>query len=207
MADSTDQLLQTMTSSNGPRIEMQCPPGGRDGNVEVNLCELITLNVGGARFVTTKQTLERISNSRLSNLLKSDTNYNPVTQEWFFDRNPALFNFILDFYRSDELHIPHNFCGPSIKKELQFWKIEECDISPCCWNRYREFEEEKKIFEHIEQAFETPHMSRITFTSADIVNPSQWQIWRRRIWLFLEEPMSSRAAQVGCQISLDHSDC
>ncbi len=116
-----------------------------------DLGELLTINVGGARFVTARSTLERIPGTRLSNLQRTDRNFNPASQEWFFDRNPALFNFLLDYYRSNELHFPHNFCGPSIRKELLYWKIDETEISTCCWNRYREFEQEKKIFERIEQ--------------------------------------------------------
>ncbi len=198
MADSTDHLLQNM-SANGPRVDCGPPPSstGPMHTTDPNIDELVTLNVGGARFVTNRSTLDRVPNTRLSNLHKSDKNFNIVTQEWFFDRNPALFNFILDYYRSDELHLPHNFCGPSVKKELIYWHISESDISPCCWNRYREFEEEKKIFDRIDQAFESRNNEvMMTFTAGDISNPSFWQIWRRRIFLFLEEPMSSRPAQV-----------
>ena len=157
--------------------------------------ELVTINVGGARFVTFRSTLERIPGTRLSNLQRTDRNFNPATNEWFFDRNPALFNFLLDYYRSNELHFPHNFCGPSIRKELIYWKIDESEISTCCWNRYREFEQEKKIFERIEQAFESGSAYQ-KIIAEDIVNASQWHLWKRRIYLFLEEPMSSRAAQV-----------
>ena len=203
MTESAAHLLNT-TTPNGPRLDCrECaadttdatPPytPGRQGRFVAPIGELMTLNVGGARFVTTRHTLERVSGTRLSNLHRTDPNYNPTTGEWFFDRNPALFNYILDFYRTDELHFPHNYCGPSIKKELVYWTIDETDISSCCWNRYREFEEENRIFDQIEQAFE----SRVHVSPAEgSINPSNWQIWRQRLYLFLEEPMSSRPAQV-----------
>ena len=194
LTDSTDQLLLGL-SANGPQHHHHHHPI-YDSAVDASSMELMTINVGGARFVTTRLTLDRIPNTRLSNLQRSDRNYNHITQEWFFDRNPALFNFILDYYRSDELHLPHNFCGPSVKKELLYWKIDECDISPCCWNRYREFEEEKRIFDNIDQAFESRNAVKSMFTHTEIVAPSTWQTWRKRIFLFLEEPMSSRVAQV-----------
>ncbi len=152
--------------------------------------ELITINVGGARFVTSRGTLERIPGTRLSNLQRTDRNFNPATNEWFFDRNPALFNFLLDYYRSNELHFPHNFCGPSIRKELIYWKIDESEISTCCWNRYREFEQEKKIFERIEQAFDTGNAYE-NMMEDNVGNASQWHLWKRRIYLLLVEPMSS----------------
>ena len=86
---------------------------------DTSFCDdVIKLNVGGSVFMTTRSTLDHIPNTRLYHLQESDHNYNPVTGEWFFDRNPIVFNYILDFYRTEELHFPHNLCGPSIRKEL-----------------------------------------------------------------------------------------
>ena len=155
MADSEDTLLPPPNhhgdggvNLNGPRIEIIENKGSHDN---LNVCDydgpppsfspmarkdgLVRLDVGGKLFVTRRSTLERVPGTRLSTLSELDCNYNKETQEWFYDRNPELFNCILDFYRCDELHFPHNFCGPSIKKELLYWKIHEGDISPCCWNR------------------------------------------------------------------------
>ena len=78
-----------------------------------------------------------------------------------------------------------------------YWNIEECDISPCCWNRYREFEAEKKIFERIERAFESKTLNQYAADiAADVPALSKWNQWKKRIYLFLEEPMSSKAAKV-----------
>jgi len=35
-----------------------------------------------------------------------------------------------------ELHIPLNVCGNVIKKELEFWRIDENTIEKCCWDHY-----------------------------------------------------------------------
>ncbi|ELT96947.1 hypothetical protein CAPTEDRAFT_72490, partial [Capitella teleta] len=160
--------------------------------------EILRINVGGSMFMTSRSSLDRIPGTRLSNLTESDANYNPVTEEWFFDRNPMFFNNILDYFRSDDLHFPHNYCGPSIKKELQYWKIKEGEISPCCWNKYREYEEEQNIYKKIESAFESKTLNeyQAAFNSQGGANPTRWQTWRRRMCVFLEEPMSSKPAQV-----------
>ncbi len=157
--------------------------------------DLVKLNVGGTVFVTLRTTLAHIPNTRLSNLQERDPNYNKTTKEWFFDRNPTLFNCILDLYRTEQLHFPHGFCGPSIRKELLYWQIDETFISSCCWNRYREFEQEKKIFDRIERAFESKTLLAYTDSRFD-GNLSKWEKWKKRIYIFMEEPTSSRAASV-----------
>lgn len=197
--DSCDKLLGTMpnmVNSNGPqRIEMKSED-------RFDLNELVRLNVGGTLFITSRTSLERIPGTRLSNLSEDDRNYNPATHEWFFDRNPMFFNNILDYFRSDDLHFPHNYCGPSIKKELVYWKIQEGEISPCCWNKFREYEEEQKIYNKLDQAFESKTLNEYSaaFSNSGGNSPSHWQIWRRRICIFLEEPMSSKAAKVSFHI-------
>lgn len=144
MADSRDTLLPSIGNCsggnvlNGPKrfefIENNENLKSRCFTAEIE-DNLVRINVGGKLFITTRTTLEKIPDTRLSHLSDLDLNYNRDRKEWFFDRNPDLFNNILDFYRIEELHFPHNFCGPSIKKELLYWKIHEGDISPCCWNR------------------------------------------------------------------------
>ena len=160
--------------------------------------DLIRINVGGTVFVTQRSTLSRIPNTRLANLSESDPNYNKEDKEWFFDRNPALFNSFLDFYRTGELHFPHMYCGPSIKKELIFWQMDESDISPCCWNKYRLFEQERKIFDHLDQAFESRTLAQYTTDEpdADPPNLTKWERLKKTVYIFMEEPMSSKAAKV-----------
>lgn len=66
--------------------------------------ERIVLNVGGVRHETHAGTLQNIPNTRLSNLAEqhmfSDA---PKDHVYFFDRHPAVFNSIIDFYRTGML--------------------------------------------------------------------------------------------------------
>lgn len=64
----------------------------------------VVLNVGGVQHKTTWSTLERIQGTRLSKLAEmreNDESYNPEDNEYFFDRNPAAFHCILEYYRLD----------------------------------------------------------------------------------------------------------
>ena len=59
----------------------------------------IILNVGGIRFETYKATLKKIPATRLSRLTEALANYDPVLNEYFFDRHPGVFSQILNYYR------------------------------------------------------------------------------------------------------------
>ena len=69
----------------------------------------ITLEIGGTLFTTTKRSLSRFSGSRLSQLDENDESFDPSTGHYFFDRNPELFNWILDAYRYElDLFVFHS---------------------------------------------------------------------------------------------------
>jgi len=58
------------------------------------------LNCGGVRHETYKATLKKIPATRLSRLTEALGNYDPVLNEYFFDRHPGVFAQILNYYRS-----------------------------------------------------------------------------------------------------------
>jgi len=51
------------------------------------------------RFETYKTTLKKIPATRLSRLTEALANYDPVLNEYFFDRHPGVFAQILNYYR------------------------------------------------------------------------------------------------------------
>lgn len=64
--------------------------------------EKLVLNIGGVRHKTMWTTLEKIPGTRLSILAKlreHDESYDPVDDEYYFDRNPDTFLCILEYYR------------------------------------------------------------------------------------------------------------
>lgn len=89
----------------------------------------VTLNVGGIRFETYKTTLKKIPATRLSRLTENLANYDPVLNEFFFDRHPGVFAQILNYYRTGKLHYPTNVCGPLFEEELEFWGLDANQVS------------------------------------------------------------------------------
>lgn len=60
----------------------------------------VVLNVGGIRHETYKATLKKIPATRLSRLTEALANYDPILNEYFFDRHPGVFAQVLNYYRS-----------------------------------------------------------------------------------------------------------
>jgi hypothetical protein len=96
----------------------------------------VVINVGGVRFETYKSTLKLINESRLANLTPTNSDYDPIRKEYFFDRDPASFQSILNYFRNGKLHAPNAICGNLFYDELNFWGIDERSIQACCWTSY-----------------------------------------------------------------------
>ncbi|MEQ2162043.1 hypothetical protein GOODEAATRI_015873 [Goodea atripinnis] len=179
--------------------------------------ERIILNVGGTRHETYKSTLKTLPGTRLA-LLASDSDidsvldqlqqvpgfieYNARTNEYFFDRHPGVFAYVLNYYRTGKLHCPADVCGPLFEEELSFWGIDETDVEPCCWMTYRQHrdaEEALDVFElNVDNCEEDDEIGKrlgIEDVAAD-GNVSLWRKWQPVIWNLFEDPYSSRAARV-----------
>uniref|UniRef100_A0A8W7PF23 BTB domain-containing protein n=1 Tax=Anopheles coluzzii TaxID=1518534 RepID=A0A8W7PF23_ANOCL len=112
----------------------------------------IILNVGGIRYETYKATLKKIPATRLSRLTEALANYDPVLNEYFFDRHPGVFAQVLNYYRTGKLHYPTDVCGPLFEEELEFWGLDSNQVEPCCWSTYsvhRDTQVAPNIFEFI----------------------------------------------------------
>ena len=70
----------------------------------------VVLNCGGIRHETYKATLKKIPATRLSRLTEALANYDPILNEYFFDRHPRSFNSVLNFYRTGRLHVVDEMC-------------------------------------------------------------------------------------------------
>jgi hypothetical protein len=148
----------------------------------------VVINVGGTRFVTYTSTLRNIENTRLYHLDEDTIHYDADLGEYFFDRNPSIFEFILEYHRTKELHIPTNYCGPLVKNELIYWCVDEQDIATCCKAPYMEFEEDinrEKLLMNEFQVMVDPRLLKKAEVS-----------FKYQLYLYLEYPHSSSFAQV-----------
>ncbi|CAG5898694.1 unnamed protein product [Menidia menidia] len=173
--------------------------------------EKIVINCGGIRHETYRSTLKTLPGTRLSWLTEPDAfsnfDYDPKSDEFFFDRHPATFAFILNYYRTGKLHCPNNVCGPLFEEELAFWGIDETDVEACCWMNYRQHRDAEEALD----SFETPEpdapeddpaltggadgdLKRLCMQE-DGRRVTWWEVWQPRMWALFEDPYSSKYAR------------
>ncbi|KAH8412056.1 hypothetical protein KR222_007939 [Zaprionus bogoriensis] len=168
----------------------------------------VVLNVGGIRHETYKATLKKIPATRLSRLTEALANYDPILNEYFFDRHPGVFAQVLNYYRTGKLHYPTDVCGPLFEEELEFWGLDSNQVEPCCWMTYtqhRDTQETLAVLDRLDLDTEKPseeELARKFGFEEDYYKGtiSWWQEMKPRIWSLFDEPYSSNAAkvQLGC---------
>lgn len=172
---------------------------------EVDHTNRVILNVGGTRFETYIQILKKIQATRLSRLTKALANYDPITDEYFFDRHPGVFSTILNYYRTGKLHYPKCVCGPLFEEELVFWGIDSNQVEPCCWKTYtkhRQTEETLITLDKLNIDLDrTPRNELITKFKIDRAPgyPNNLSFFKRiqpLVWQMFEEPRSSIPANL-----------
>lgn len=180
-----DGMLAECSNPSSPEravSQSECRCQKRDDNIRVNL--------RGVTFVLHKMSLcSRSPASKLANLTKIDDSYDACSGEYYFDRNPTVFNSVLDYYSSGEMHLASNICIQAFRKELDFWKLEPELLAACCWSKYRKAEEEEKTLARVQDewgVFNADPGSQFTQKMGTLL----------KIWVFMNEPQSSSAAKV-----------
>ncbi|KAL9923877.1 potassium voltage-gated channel protein Shaw isoform X1 [Glossina fuscipes] len=164
----------------------------------------VVLNVGGIRHETYKATLKKIPATRLSRLTEALANYDPILNEYFFDRHPGVFAQVLNYYRTGKLHYPTDVCGPLFEEELEFWGLDSNQVEPCCWMTYtqhRDTQETLAVLDRLDLDTEKPseeELARKFGFEEDYYKGtlSWWQEMKPRIWSLFDEPYSSNAAKI-----------
>nr|XP_033817808.1 potassium voltage-gated channel subfamily C member 1-like isoform X1 [Geotrypetes seraphini] len=166
----------------------------------------IVINVGGVRHETYRSTLKTLPGTRLSWLTEPDAfsnfDYDAKADEFFFDRHPQVFAYVLNYYRTGKLHCPADVCGPLYEEELAFWGIDETDVEACCWMNYRQHRDAEEALD----SFETPEPTeeeeegvggdlRRLCLQEDGRRLSWWKRLQPKVWALFEDPYSSKAAR------------
>ncbi|KAA0195945.1 Potassium voltage-gated channel protein Shaker [Fasciolopsis buskii] len=136
----------------------------------------VIINVSGLRFETQKSTLGRFPNTLLGCPLRRNRYYDPLRNEYFFDRNRPSFDAILYFYQSGgRLRRPVNVPIDVFTEEIKFY-----DLGEEAFEKYREDEGFIKEDVHV--------LPKNNF--------------QRKMWLLFEYPESSTAARCIAIISI-----
>ncbi|KAK3091117.1 hypothetical protein FSP39_017237 [Pinctada imbricata] len=106
----------------------------------------IKLNLRGTVFYTNSVKFKAFPDSRLAKLTSSTTPYHANKDEIYFDRNPALFHYILDIYDKGTLHLPSNVCSSMIKGELDYWQLRKDIVAKCCLKYLYQDDDDVRFF-------------------------------------------------------------
>uniref|UniRef100_A0A3Q2P5R1 Delayed-rectifier potassium channel regulatory subunit KCNS1 n=1 Tax=Fundulus heteroclitus TaxID=8078 RepID=A0A3Q2P5R1_FUNHE len=111
---------------------------------------LVRVNVGGLKRSLCSSTLKKFPDTRLGKLLACDSeedilqvgpvcdDYDVQEKEFYFDRNPGLFPYVLHFYQTGKLHVMEELCVFSFSQEIEYWGINEFFLDTCCSYRYHD---------------------------------------------------------------------
>ncbi|CAD5111689.1 unnamed protein product [Dimorphilus gyrociliatus] len=153
--------------------------------------EIISINVGGSRHDTLADTLLNKPGTTLCQLARKHLNGTCRKKEYFFDRHPGVFSTVMDYYRSGELHVPLDVCGAVVKRELNYWQVDERLIEPCCWISYSSYIDNQKTLSDFTQSVAKEQAELDTFNRL-----AGWRRTQARIWMLLDHPRSSRWALI-----------
>ncbi|XP_067834158.1 potassium voltage-gated channel subfamily S member 3-like [Heptranchias perlo] len=171
--------------------------------------EMINVNVGGLKQKIEQKALLRFPETRLGKLLACSTwedalelcdDYDEDADEYYFDRNPSLFRYMLNFYFTGKLHVMEGVCVFSFNQEIEYWGVGENCIYHCCRFTYHE-----RKGNAVEREFDN-QSDDVSLISSEDLNTIPQQIdnfkrmWygkhREKIWLILENPEYSFPAKV-----------
>ncbi|ETN79278.1 K+ channel tetramerization domain protein [Necator americanus] len=195
---------------------MLCDDRQKCGGCEIPglpMDERVVLNVGGVRHETYQATLKKIPATRLSRLTPSLANFDPLLNEYFFDRHPAVFAQVLNYYRTGKLHYPTDVCGPLFEEELQYWGLDASDTEPCCWMQLlhaKDTQETLAVLDRMDvereddpQLREQDTMKKFGWEEDYFQGKrTKWMYYKPRIWALFDEPYSSRSAKIIAGISV-----
>ncbi|XP_052717265.1 potassium voltage-gated channel protein Shaw-like [Crassostrea angulata] len=150
----------------------------------------IRFNVRGSLITTLGSKFSKFPNTKLGKLTKDAPEYNEQLDEYFIDRNPMVFHFILDFYDKGELHLPKTLCAGSIKNELEFWEIQENVLRSCCWKTRYNDEDDSEAYAMINDLDFKVKPERIINNEGMGILKHERKL-RYNIWRILQKPASS----------------
>ncbi|XP_016414505.1 potassium voltage-gated channel subfamily S member 2 [Sinocyclocheilus rhinocerous] len=161
----------------------------------------IRINVGGFRRRLLSKRLSRFPETRLARLLRCRSkesilelcdDYDDSENEFYFDRNPALFPYVLHFYNTGRLHVMDELCIFSFSQEIEYWGIDELFLDSCCSGSYhcRRMEPEEADWDDKSTTSSFDEILEF-YNDAGKFDKQLLGSVRRRIWLMLDNPSYS----------------
>ena len=179
----------------------------------------INVNVGGFKQQMEHTVLQRFPQTRLGRLLCCSSkeaildlcdDFSPSEMEFYFDRSPHFFCYVLNFYLTGKIHLADGLCVYSFVQEIEYWGIKERHLDLCCSNKFYELMEvagDKQWDQMSDEVQLHGSASSTEELSASEDNIEMFEgSWcadvRSNIWIRLENPGHSTSAKAIAVASL-----
>uniref|UniRef100_A0A8C8SRF1 Potassium voltage-gated channel subfamily V member 2 n=1 Tax=Pelusios castaneus TaxID=367368 RepID=A0A8C8SRF1_9SAUR len=163
---------------------------------------MLNINVGGKSYRLTYQAVAIYPKTRLGRLATSTDrrrqlglcdDYASQGDEYFFDRDPAVFQLVYNFYASGVLRVRDEQCPLSFLEELSYWGVRIKYMPRCCRigfeERRDELSEQLKVQRELRAQAESQESEQL-FHHMRYYGPQRW-----RLWNLMEKPFSSVSAK------------
>lgn len=168
-------------------------------NLQVAQQRRVRINVRGFQFETFQATLEHFPDTMLGCPTRRIEFYDPVSDQYCLDRDPAAFDFILFFYQSNGiLSRPETISKNAFSDELKFFGITEQDEAND-GKSAKDVHEASTSSENQELQLLTV---KIPSHEDDLNCTKRAQNLRTKCWLVMEYPRSSLAGKIWGRISI-----
>ena len=107
-----------------------------------------------------------------------------------------LFQAVLNYLRTGELHLPSYVCGPAAKTELTYWGVPPHKIERCCWTNYSEWNTTLEALQRLEKDRKLTQLSPEHTGGGRADARGCWKRWRPVVWRVLSRSNSSTGAKV-----------
>uniref|UniRef100_A0A3Q2ZPB0 Potassium voltage-gated channel, delayed-rectifier, subfamily S, member 3a n=2 Tax=Kryptolebias marmoratus TaxID=37003 RepID=A0A3Q2ZPB0_KRYMA len=173
----------------------------------------INVNVGGFRQRMDHTVLRRFPQTRLGRLLCCSSkeailelcdDFSPFDMEYYFDRSPSFFCYILNFYLTGKIHLVDGLCVVSFVQEIEYWGIKERHLDLCCSSRFLELmeqtcwdrtSEDQQLQSSGSSAASAEELTALE-DNKEIFEGSWCADVRRSVWIRFENPGFSTSAKV-----------
>jgi hypothetical protein len=179
-----------------------CYPENRSVGYSPKKSKRVVLNIRGVKYDVILDVLGRWPQSRLGRLkqmIESNNqsllhtvcdDFDMKKHEFYFSRDPHVFNLILNFYSTNHLHIDNNTCVMLINQEFSYWELDDTQLSYCCESNFLDKRHDIERDMHKEKVFLDEYFYKEKFDNF------YWPELREKLWLLFEKPSSSYFARV-----------
>lgn len=175
-------------------------------DIKAELCnakdtQSININVGGKLFYIPKTCAIKYPQTRIgllalcrdrAKLFQLCDDYSLRKNEFFFDRDPAVFHYIFHFYKSGVLWIVREMCPINFEEEIDYWGLSLRDTQFCCWTVFQEKVDEIK--DNLKVDLELRAEVEVNYDNEGFKHMLFGNV-RNRLWDIVENPYSSTLAK------------